>query len=472
MKTSHHFNRYTLALFIFVVSIIVACKRDTVPTIPIVVPPPPVPTVTHSYTKTYVVGNGSGDLTIDGSTTNYLANSLIVITAGSYQTINVKNLNGVTIQNGNGAVLMDGSSNIYAGINFSNCSNDTITRNPAVADTVPYGFICQNNTYRPTSITGVNKNMLFEYLSYSNIGDYTITITDYSLKVWDGTDAGLQGLNLHFNRCKFDNCNNHILHLSGDITKTYVAGLQKNFEVGFCTFINSNSGDLCNAGAVDKFSVHDNNLKNINTNRNNDNGLFLMVGNGDFFQNYAVNYQGHMIRLWTLSFGTTPQYCNLFNNIGIGSRKYSPFEWQSTEGLNVAAAPNTTYCHIRLNNNTAGNLNTSMDNSFDACLVDNYSMPAGSTQEVYNNLLYNSIAFSSMGNRIFQWSSSSFEAQQAGFGNKYFSTVTSAGFDETNLVLLNNSPAKNAGVPGHLITSLDYHQKAFNVTNPSIGAVQ
>ena len=145
---------------------IFACKRDTVPSIPIPVPPPPVTTTTHSYSKTYNVGNGSGDLTIDGSTTNYLANSLIVVTAGTYLTINVKNLNGVTIQNGNGAVIMDGSSNIYAGINFSNCSNDTITRNPAVADTVPFGFICQNNTYRPTSITGVNKNMLFEYLSY------------------------------------------------------------------------------------------------------------------------------------------------------------------------------------------------------------------------------------------------------------------------------------------------------------------
>jgi hypothetical protein len=197
-----------------------------------------------------------------------------------------------------------------------------------------------------------------------------------------------------------------------------------------------------------------------------------MVGNGDFYQNYAVNYQGHLIRMWTISFGNTPENCLVYNNISFGSRKYSPFEWQSTEGLNVVVAPNTTFCNIKISNNTAGNLNTSQTTSFDACLVDNYSMPIGSTQEVYNNLLYNTFAGSGKGNRFFQWSSSADEAQLTKFGNKYFSSATNAGFEEANLILTTSSPAKNAGVSGHLIKSLDFHQLPFNASNPSIGAVQ
>jgi hypothetical protein len=474
VKMKNRVNKFNqILLFVSVLAIIVACKKDNVAvtsTTSIITPVPH--TSNQTYAKTYYVGNGSGDLTIDGNSSSFVANSLIVIAAGTYQTISVKNLNSETIQNGNAAVIMDGSSNINAGINFTNCSNLIVTRNPVIADSYPFGFICQNNKYRPTTIFGINKNIVFEYLSYQNIGDYTITISDNTLKVWDGTDAGLQGINLKFNYCKFDNCNGVVFNIDGAVTKSNVTGLQKQFEVGFCTFLNCNSGDLCFAGAVDKYSVHDNYFNNINSTNNNDNGLFHMVGNGDFYQNYAVNYQGHLIRMWTLSFGNTPENCLVYNNISFGSRKYSPFEWQSTEGLNVVVAPNTTFCNIKIINNTAGNLNTSQTTSFDACLVDNYSMPMGSTQEVYNNLLYNTFAGSGKGNRFFQWSSSADEALLTTLGNKYFSSATNAGFEESNLVLTTNSPAKNAGVSGHLIKSLDFHQLPFNTLNPSIGAVQ
>ena len=461
-------------LFIIIVfTAIVSCHKTNVVASTTVSPIVPAShAVSQSYSKTYYVGNGSGDLTIDGNATPFIANSLIVVASGSYQTISVKNLSHVTLQNGNGAVIMDGTSNLSAGINFSNCSNDTITRNPALANEYPFGFICQNNSYRPTTITGVNRNMLFEFLSYKNIGDYTITITDKALKVWDGTDASLQGDHLKFMNCKFDNCNNQVFTVDGDITKSNVIGLQKNFEVGFSTFINCNSGDICFVAAADRFSVHDNYFNNVNSTNNNDNGLFHMVGNGDVFQNLAINYQGHLIRLWTISFGKTPETCLLYNNISFGSRKYSAFEWQSTSGLNVVAAPNTTFCNIRLNNNTAGNLNTSQTTSFDACLVDNYDMPVGSSVEVYNNLLYNAFAGSGQGNRFMQWSTNAEETQLSKFGNRYFSSAQQAGFDETNLNLASNSPAKNAGVGGHLIQPLDFHKLPFDINNPSIGAVQ
>ena len=467
-------NRYMQAiLFVSVLAITVSCKKSN-PILAQTLTPitPPTQKTNQNFSKIYYVGNGSADLTIDGNATAFLANSLIVVNAGTYQTISIKNLNNETIQNGNGAVIMDGTSNVNAGIIFSNCTNVTITRNPAISIDYPFGFICQNNTYRPTTITGVNKNVVFEYLSYKNIGDYAITVTDNKLKVWDGTDASLQGQHLKFSYCKFDNCNELVFNLEGAVSKSSVTGLQKQFEVGFCTFLNCNGGDLCFGNAVDQYNVHDNYFNNINSTNNNDNGLFHMVGNGDFYQNYAVNYQGHLIRMWTISFGKIPENCLIYNNISFGSRKYSPFEWQSTEGLNVVVAPNTTFSNIKLNNNTAGNLNTSKTLTFDACLVDNYSMPIGSTQEVYNNLLYNSFAGNGPSNRFFQWSSTAEEIQLTKFGNKYFANANTAGFDETKLVLTTNSLAKNAGISGHLINPLDFHKLPFIVSNPSIGAVQ
>jgi hypothetical protein len=57
-------------------------------------------------------------------------------------------------------------------------------------------------------------------------------------------------------------------------------------------------------------------------------------------------------------------------------------------------------------------------------------------------------------------------------GNKYFANAGAAGFDEANLVLTASSLAKNAGISGHLVKPLDFHQLPFNSSNPSIGAVQ
>ena len=434
-----------------------------------VVTPPSGPTYAHTYT----LGTGSGNLTIDGKATSYIAHSLIVITPGNYGTINIQNLTGETIENGNGAVVMDGSSNTSAGINFTNCSNDTITRNPAAASTVPYGFTCQNNTYRPTTISGVNQNMLFEYIAYNNIGDYTIHISDATnTQTWDGTNNTLQGQNLKFLYCSFNNCNGGPMQIDGSVTASAVTGLQQGLEIGYCTFTNTSSGDLVFGGAVDQYSIHDNTLTNINATNNNDNGLFHMIGNGNYFRNYANNYQGHVIRMWTISFGSTPETNLVYDNVSIGSRKYSPFEWQSTMGDNIASAPNTTYVNIRLNNNIGGDLNTSQSTAFDAALVDNYSMPAGSTQEVYNNMLFNTFTSNGAAGRLFQWSSPDVETSLHGQGNMYSANSSAAGFNETTLSLVSNSPAYNAGVAGHLIIPTDYHNVAFIAANPTIGAIQ
>ncbi|MCC8426634.1 hypothetical protein [Mucilaginibacter sp. UR6-11] len=459
-------------LFIICAGIILsgasACKSTFVnPEImPVVVP--------EHYVKIYNVGTGSGDLIIDGDAAEYIDNALIIIAPGVYGSININNLHPatkITIKNGNGVVAMDGGNytggnkNMYAGLNYRNCSNVVISGNGSVGE---YGFDIHDNFYRSTTIAGKNKNVTLQYCSYERIGDSPIFIYS-SNTAWDGTDNTINNRDLKFLHNKFEFCQG-TTQLGGTVTTMEVNDLTKGIEFGYNEWINCDAGILVFAGAADGMQLHDNVFKNINQTNNNDNGFFLIVGNGDFYRNYANSYQGHMIRLWSLSFGTTPADCLICDNISIGSRKYSPFEWQSTEGLNVKAAPNTTYVNIKLCNNTAGNLNYEQHPEFGACLADNYSMPAGSKLEVYNNLLYKTFTATGIPNRIFQFSDVELEARAVVNKNTYYSKNTAAGFDETTLKLLSNSPAKNAGLKGHLISPVDYHKLPFNLSKPSIGA--
>ncbi|MFD0749776.1 hypothetical protein ACFQZS_06460 [Mucilaginibacter calamicampi] len=437
---------------------------------------PPDVTTQEIFSQVYNVGTGKGNLTIDGNSATYVENSLIVITAGTYGTINIKNINPqtkITIKNGDGIVEMDGGNyaggtkNLGAGLNYSNCSNLVISGNGSKDE---FGFYIHDNLYRPTSISGTNKNVTLQYFSYKNIGDYPIALNAGGT-VWNGTDASIKNMGLKFLRNKFDNCDG-TTQLGGQVTTTGVTDLSKNIEFGYNQWTNCNAGHLVFAGAADAMSIHDNTFTNINPTNNNDNGFFLVIGNTNFYRNYAKNYQGHMIRLWSLSFGATPANCLIYNNIALGSRKYSPFEWQSTMGLNVAAAPNTTYVNIKLINNTAGDLNYEHDAGFGACLVDNYVMPAGSTQEVYNNMLFNTYTPSGIQHRIFQFSDATIQAKAVANKNIYYGDDAAAGFNKTILILTNSSAAKNKGLAGHLIDLLDYNKLPFNVLAPSIGAVQ
>lgn len=467
MKKSAYF------LLIICAGIMLSCTSACKPTL---VNPEIVPVIiSERYDKTYNVGTGSGDLTIDGDAAEYMDNALIIIAPGVYGSININNLHPatkITIKNGNGVVAMDGGNytggnkNMYAGLNYKNCSNIVISGNGAAGE---YGFYIHDNFYRPTSIAGKNINVTLQYCSYERIGDNPIFIYG-SNTAWDGTDRTINNRDLKFLHNKFEFCQG-TAQLGGSVTTTQVNDLTKGIEFGYNKWLNCDAGVLVFAGATDKMQLHDNIFKNINQTNNNDNAFFLIVGNGDFYRNYANSYQGHMIRLWSLSFGTTPADCLIYDNISIGSRKYSPFEWQSTEGLNVPAAPNTTYVNIKLCNNTAGNLNYEQHPEFGACLADNYSMPAASKVEVYNNLLYNTFTATGIPNRVFQFSDVESEARAVANKNIYYPNHTTAGFDEATLKLLSSSPAKNAGLKGHLIDPLDYHQLSFNPAKPSIGAL-
>lgn len=439
-----------------------------------------------TYSHVYNVGSGSGDLTIDGNATSYMDNSIILIAPGTYGTISISNLNPttkITVRNGNGTVIMDGMNragltpNLFAGVDFTNCNKVLFTGDGKAGTT--YGFQVIDQSYQPTDIDGVNKNITMQYVSYDNVSNYIISITNSSHVVWDNTDATVIAYNLKFLHLSFTNGTGQPFNFSqGAITTSSITNLHKFIEIASCNISSMDGGDMIYMGASDRYSVHDCQFINVNLTNNNDNGMVHAIGSGDFYNNYLSNCQGHAIRWWSTSFGTTPYTCKAYNNIYIGSRKYSPFEWQSTQiddvgtpNDNVAKGPNTTYCNFIVANNTGGNLNYEHHTEFDACLVDNYHLATGSSVVVVNNLLYNTFTSNNTAGRMFQFPPMS-DPNYSIITNNYEADNTAAVFNETTLVLGALSPEKNAGTSGHLQSSTDYHKIAWNVSTPSIGAVQ
>lgn len=419
-----------------------------------------------AYTTIYNVGTGSGTLTIDGSLTSYAAGSLIIIASGTYSYITIQNLSNETIENGNGEVDFSGTG---TGLSFSNLTNDSITRNPWIATSCPYGFVHYNNTYRATSISGQNSNVVFQWVRYREIGDDNIYSSGTQI-TWANTDATVQDINIHFLNLRFDSCGGSPFQITGTLTTSVIAGLWKNIEFGNIIFIYSDAGDLCYAQPISHYNVHNCSFISCNPFNNDDNGLFHMIGTGNFNYNYAKDCQGHMIRMWTITIGTTPVWDTVFGNIYTGSRKYSQFEWQSTVGDNIPVAPGTTYTNVLMCNNTAGDLNYIQDGSFDAVLVENYGMPTGAQEIVFNNALYNTYA-PNKGPRFFQFQPIN-PAETDSSRDWYFSNSALAGFDTVANYLIPGSPLYNAGAPGYLAFPTDFNGYNFNASTPSIGAVQ
>lgn len=459
---------YTLGLTLLALSLL-ACKKNDVTKL---VPIPEVPTVPKDTAvankppvvvvpsgKTVVVGTGSGNLVINGATFTLNCNDRIKITKGSYKSITIQNIQSsdgcpITVVN-DGVVELGGSGAI---MNLSNLKNVIISGNGDPS--IKYGFQFHDNNTRSIMIAKPFNNVTFQNASFKNISDWVIIFNNQTT-VYDGTEASYSK-NLKFLNISAENTA-RLFSFPGSAENGNINGLIKGLEIAYLDYKNSsNVGSIAWVGNVEDYNIHHNRVDNINATNNEHNGIFQMMGNGSFYDNYISNHQGNALRAWAYSIGKTPKSVLIYNNIVVNSRKYSAFEVQTIPAYVNAAL---TYVNAKVHNNTCGNLNMSKD--WYGNLVDVYTLQGGTCQ-VYNNIGFNFPASNPLNKTINQQGST----KATDTGNLYFATSNDVGFASTTTWTLNsNSPAKNKGVADATLTR-DYYDNARNLTSPSIGAVE
>lgn len=407
--------------------------------------------------KSIEVGNGSGDLVIDGTLLSLGCSDTIRITAGSYNSISIKNIRSadgcnIIIKN-KGLVELAGN---FRQMNLSNLKGVVITGNGDPS--IKYGFKFHDNSYRAIVIKKPYDNTTLQFIELKNIGDYCITNLD---------DPEYTGAEDSYSRkLKFLNiwCENSgsLIIFSGSVENNKVTGLVKDLEIADIDFVNSNYGTAVYCGNVEDYNIHHNRVNYMNMTNNNHNGIFHIRGNGRFHNNMITNHQGNAIRAWTYTVGNTPKSTLIYNNIVVNSRKFSAFEVQS---FSYYIGPKVTYANTMIYNNTCGNLNLSKD--WYGNVVDVYDLQGGYCK-VFNNLAFNFPA-PNPADKISNQQSSTIPQNS---NNLYFNTAAEVGFsDQTTYTLTTSSPAKNKGLPVKSLLT-DFYGQSRSRMKPSIGAVE
>lgn len=367
-----------------------ACRKTDVPVI--LIPQPKVTDVISSGSsplaattvpkdaRIYDVGTGAGELLIDGKSMKVDANILVRIKAGTYNTINIKNIlapNGFTV-----FIKNSGQVRVKERMSTENISNVIIAGDNS--PDITYGFLFENIPFRAITMNGKMERVTLSSMSFKNIKDYVIAGENSNGKnfLYKGTD-GTRTNRFKILNCLFDNAGQIIF--GGNLYKNSGedSGLFKDVEIAYNIFRNTEAGTVCAFTNVQNYDVHHNVVNNINRQNNNHNGVFYMQGNGKFHDNKLTNYQGNAIRMWLYSRGTTPATSEIYNNVCYNTRKYSGFELQGFD-RNIIPGK-TTFSNAKVYNNTVGKMNTSKD--WEGQLLDLYNF--GGSLEYYNNLGFN-----------------------------------------------------------------------------------
>jgi hypothetical protein len=467
-------------LFLFTIIILLACKKSTIPVEEVPLPetekpvPPPKDTATAPVNATILnLGTGSGNLSIDGKTLGITSNTIIKIKGGSYNGIQISNINGtnkpVIVQN-DGLVQLVGNKQIK----LSNLNNVTISGNGTPG--ISRGFVFKDRTVdgAPVQLTDNINNFTLQNVSFQNLVTYgCIQYTPQN--IYNGSE-GSYSKNLKFLNIDCDNTGT-LIRFRGSAQDNSIKGLIKDIEIAYATFQNSRKvGSAVVLESVDSYNIHHNFIKDINQESNNHNGIFYLIGNGKFYNNYVKDHQGNAIRAWCFSLGDSPKEVLIFNNIVANSREYSAFELQTFK-RNIMPGK-TTYVNAKVFNNTCGNL-LPKSGTFPAQILDLYTQEGGKC-EVFNNLGYQfPLVGQNNTNPIWNQLGST---KPSSYSNKYFKTYTDAGItDNVKFGLASNSGAKSLGGAISLqnfdaslikLISVDYYGRTRSTSKPSIGAVE
>ncbi|GGC30017.1 hypothetical protein GCM10011386_22530 [Parapedobacter defluvii] len=420
----------------------------------------PAPNVNANTKKITLTADDTGRLVIDGNQQQFDCNTTIAIKAGQYNSIVIRNLNGnsgcpIRIEN-DGLVEFVG---LRKTMSIANVSHITISGNGTQG--IERGFLFRDNEGRAVELSGDINHFTYQYVEFKNIGDYVISYNNK--KKYDGSTSSY-AQNLTFTHLKAVNTAS-LINFPGEINGAEIEGLIRKLEISYIDVSNCPiARNVVYIGLVEDYDVHDNTFTNINAQNDNHNAMFLLMGNGKFYNNHISKHQGNAIRAWAVSIGSTPKEIHIFNNIVVNSRKYSAFEVQSVERHMI---PNkTTYVNAKVYHNTCGGLNELRD--WYGVVVDAYRLFGGQL-EVYNNLAFD---FKAPHPKSYIVSYMSLEeGKLKEYNNLYFPTSVAAGFaDQEYFKLSADSKAYQSGVANALNT--DIYTKQRNKNSPSVGAVE
>jgi hypothetical protein len=323
------------------------------------------------------VGDGKSSITIDGSGKKYKPGTQFVIKPGTYaNSINIQNLKDATIV-GTG-VILDGSKQLREG--YYNCLNLSNLNHVVIS-----GFTTQNNGYRMLNLNSRMVNLTLTDLNFNNNLQGIYFSGNHDL-TWDGTDSTVYLLNCKILNSTFTNCGTS--SLGGTIVNKKILNLIKNIQISGNKFTGGNPGNIISCGAVDGYELFNNVVHNVNRNALVDNRLFMMIGNGNVYNNKFQNYEGHAIGIWPVSFGKIIKTCYISGNTCTDSKRYAAFEFQEIADFNIPGL--TRKANLIIERNTCGNLNTDHWKGFPGTFVDNYQFGfMGGKVFLVNNSGYN-----------------------------------------------------------------------------------
>lgn len=426
--------------------------------------------------RTFNVGAGSGNLVIDGADQTkpwypLQDNDKFVIAAGSYQTIDIQNINKITE---------------VEGVN----ENDVITMYGVIKNAT--GLVVSNLNYKDSAqrslvMSETLKDIIITDCKFANISNYAIHLDGKSV-VYPAKAAE----NIKILYCDFGASGN--VFMEGQVNYSGGSpvdnGFIDGFEVAYCTFHDTTSqGTLVSLGNSVNYKIHHNTVKNVNltvTPGTLHARLFFAKGIGEMYNNRAEDYYGNLCVQWLFTRGSTPASTRMYNNIGINSQYYSLLEVQTPAELTGAGV---TYATPEIYYNTAINMgqhpNLTQAN-FASVVVDVYVLN-GATPIIRNNVGINVLA---EGNQYRGYNfvinpagptiddviqSNNLPLKSAAVIDGYedgYNSYTDAGYlNLTDLKMSQSSPLRGTATPIDGIT-LDYYAHLRSANTPSVGAVE
>lgn len=343
------------------------------------------PSQSFAQGKKIFVGSGSGfiDYPNAQTTLNLHDDDTIMINPGKYKLMNFRN---IAASPGHKIYIMN-SGLVEIGPDPSPSTFSNLTNVEIRGDGTPgidFGFYL-HDLIRGISIDGTMSGVYFSYFKMVNIRDYGVFFYNGALQ-YDGTNSTTSLFyDIKFLHFSVYNLTTSFLQLGlfGRVVDDGLVSVFRKLEVAYCTIDYSDQQDVFHLNKVVNANIHHNRFSHLGKNDFRHTGIIYLYGSGEVHHNYISDYWGSGLRAHSFNLDTVG-IVNIYNNVMVGSRKYSGLEAQCTPE-DIAYSPYVKYCNFKIFNNTFGNLSAY---DWQAAMVDSYNA-VGGTIEIKNNLGFN-----------------------------------------------------------------------------------